>query len=59
MPAQLVVGDGAGRLIDVSDRAGAPWQRPRLGRGLAVADLENDGRLGLLLVSENERLALL
>ena len=28
MPAQLFLGDGAGRLLDVSDRAGPPWQVP-------------------------------
>jgi YD repeat-containing protein len=58
MPAQLFLGDAAGRLIDVSDRAGAPWQVPRLGRGLAVGDLDNDGRIDLLLVAENIPLAL-
>ena len=53
MPAQLFLGDAVGRFIDVSDRAGAPWQVPRLGRGLAAGDLDNDGRIDLLLVAEN------
>ena len=30
---------------------------PRLGRGLAVGDLDNDGRLDLLIVAEGEPLA--
>ena len=59
MPAQLFLGDGAGKLRDVSERAGAPWQVLRLGRGLAAGDLDNDGRIDLLLVAENAPLALL
>ena len=59
MPAQLFLGDGAGKLLDVSNRAGAPWQVLRLGRGLAAGDLDNDGRIDLLLVAENAPLALL
>ena len=38
-------------------RAGAPWQVLRRGRGLAVGDLDNDGRLDLLIVAEGEPLA--
>ena len=33
-----------GRLVDVSDRAGPWFARPILGRGLAVGDLDGDGR---------------
>ncbi len=57
MPAQLFLGDSRGRLIDVTDRGGAPWLVPRIGRGLARADLDNDGRIDLLLVSQNSPLA--
>jgi enediyne biosynthesis protein E4 len=57
MPAQLLLGDARGRLTDVSLRAGAPWQVPRLGRGLAVGDLDNDGRLDLLIVAAGGPLA--
>jgi hypothetical protein len=57
MPAQLLTGEASGRLVDVSQRAGAPWQVPRLGRGLACGDLDNDGRLDLLIVSERAPLA--
>ena len=59
MPAQLFLGDGAGKLVDVSDRAGMPWRRPRLGRGLAVGDLDNDGRTDVVIVAQNAPLALL
>ena len=59
MPIQLLVQDPRGRLVDRSDDAGEPFQRPRIGRGLAVADLDNDGRLDVLVVSQNSPLAYL
>ncbi len=59
MTPQLFLGDGAGKLFDVSSRAGPPWQIPRLARGLAVGDFDNDGRTDVLLVSENTPLVLL
>ncbi len=59
MNAQLLLGDGMGRFVDVSDRAGKPWQIPRLGRGLALADVDNDGYTDVLLVSQNAPLALM
>jgi hypothetical protein len=57
MPAQLFLGGDAGRLTDVSDRAGPPWQVSRVGRGLARGDLDNDGRVDLLLVAHDGPLA--
>jgi hypothetical protein len=57
MPAQLLLGEANGRLAEVSLRAGIAWQVPRLGRGLAVGDLDNDGRLDLLIVGEGAPLA--
>src|SRR5579883_1187181 len=59
MPAQLLLGEPTGRLAEVTSRAGAAWQVPRLGRGLAVGDLDNDGRLDLLIVGEGSPLAYL
>ncbi len=59
MPAQLLVGGIDGRLTDASVRAGEPWTRPRIGRALAVGDLDNDGRLDVLILSHNEPLAYL
>jgi hypothetical protein len=59
MPAQLLLGTPTGRLADVSGRAGAAWSVPRFGRGLAVGDVDNDGRLDALLVDQRGPLALL
>jgi tetratricopeptide (TPR) repeat protein len=59
MPSQLSAGTEDGRLVDVSKRAGAPWNVPRVGRGLAVADLDNDGRQDVLILSQGEPLAYL
>jgi hypothetical protein len=59
MPAQLLVGDGGERLVDVSARAGDVWKVPRMGRALASGDLDNDGRLDVVLVGHNQPLAYL
>jgi hypothetical protein len=57
MRAQLFAGDEDGlRLVDVTDRAGPPFQVPLLGRGLAVGDLDNDGRVDFLILSQNQPL---
>jgi tetratricopeptide (TPR) repeat protein len=57
MPAQLLAGDMSGHLTDITERSGAVWSVPRIGRGLAHADLDNDGRVDLLLVAQNSPLA--
>ena len=58
MPPQLFLGTKAHKLIDVSDRAGPDWKTLRLGRGLAVGDFDNDGRVDVLMVCGNAPLAL-
>jgi tetratricopeptide (TPR) repeat protein len=57
MPAQLLMSNPKGRLTDVTEQTGAPWTVPRIGRGLARADLDNDGRIDLLLVAQNSPMA--
>jgi hypothetical protein len=42
--AQLFLGDGRGRFRDVSGQAGAYFTERYVGRGLAWADYDNDGR---------------
>ncbi len=59
MPIQLLTGGPDGRMSDVSPRAGEPFRPLHLGRGLAVGDLDNDGRLDVVVQSQNEPLAFL
>ena len=56
MPARLYESRPGGRLVDVSEQAGPPWTVPRLGRGLATGDLDNDGRMDVVVVNQNEPL---
>ncbi len=57
MAAQLLVGSEGGKLTDVSDHAGPPWQVLRVARGLAAGDLDNDGRVDLLVTAQDVPLA--
>jgi enediyne biosynthesis protein E4 len=59
MPLQLLMGRPGGGLTDVSDRAGGPFRPLHLGRGLAVGDLDNDGRLDAIVLNQNEPLVYL
>ncbi|MGO9470139.1 MAG: FG-GAP-like repeat-containing protein [Isosphaeraceae bacterium] len=52
MPASLFLGGKGGRLTDVTAAAGEPWTVPRVARGLAVGDLDNDGRIDVVLLPE-------
>ena len=54
MPLQLLQGGADGRLHDVSSRAGPLFAPLHLGRGLAVGDIDNDGRLDALAICQNE-----
>jgi enediyne biosynthesis protein E4 len=56
MTPQLFIGGPAGMLTDVTSEAGPPFQRLYVGRGLAVGDLDNDGRPDAVMVAQNEPL---
>jgi thioredoxin-like negative regulator of GroEL len=57
MPSRLYSAGPDGRLVDISGQAGSPWEVPRVGRGLAAGDLDNDGRCDALIVAQDGPLA--
>ena len=52
-PDQLFLNQGNGRFVDVSRRAGPALQASHVGRGLAVGDINNNGRTDLVIVNIN------
>jgi tetratricopeptide (TPR) repeat protein len=59
MALQLFAGRPDGTLRDVTSQAGEAVSRPRLGRGLAWGDLDNDGRPDAVVIDQNAPAALL
>jgi tetratricopeptide (TPR) repeat protein len=59
MPALLMAGTSSGRLVDVTRQSGSALELPRVGRGLAQGDLDNDGRGDLVIVAQDGPVALL
>jgi tetratricopeptide (TPR) repeat protein len=57
MPAQLMLGVSGGKFVDATEAAGNPWTVNRVARGLAIGDLDNDGRIDLLITSHDTPLA--
>jgi len=58
-PTILYQNTGNGKFKDVTDRAGPAFQTPRPARGLAVGDLDGDGRPEILVVNMNSTPSLL
>lgn len=58
-PLRLLVGEPTGRLRDLTDRSGEPLRQPRIGRGLAVGDIDDDGRIDAVALSQNSPTAYL
>lgn len=52
-PRILYHNDGTGKFDDISDQAGPGITTPHAGRGLAVGDLWNDGRLSAVISNMN------
>ncbi len=52
-PDQLFLNGGDGRFLEATDRAGAALEASHVGRGLAVGDIDNDGRPDLVIVNIN------
>ncbi len=49
-PTQLFRNDHGRIFVDLTDRAGPDLPRPIVGRGLAIGDFDNDGRMDALVV---------
>jgi hypothetical protein len=55
----LLLQNSGGRFADVSSRAGAPFNQPWVGRGLATGDIDNDGKVDLVVSTNGGPLHLL
>jgi enediyne biosynthesis protein E4 len=52
-PAQLFLNLGGGKFRDIAEQVGGGFDKPKVGRGLAVADFDRDGDLDVLLTTNN------
>ncbi len=56
MPTLLMIQGPDGRLVEATQAAGEPWTVPRISRGLATGDLDNDGRADLVVLPQKSPL---
>jgi hypothetical protein len=52
-PPQLFLNSGNGKFRDVASEAGGGFEKPRVGRGLAIGDFDRDGDLDVLMTTNN------
>ena len=52
-PAQLFLNQGGGTFHDAAGSVGGGFELPRVGRGLAVGDIDRDGDVDVLLTTNN------
>lgn len=57
--AQLFLGNGAGVFREVSQEAGPYFARPRVGRGVAMGDYDNDGLMDLAVTHVGDTVSVL
>jgi enediyne biosynthesis protein E4 len=52
-PPQLFQNHGGGKFRDIAEEVGGGFEKPKVGRGLAVGDFDRDGDQDLLLTTNN------
>jgi enediyne biosynthesis protein E4 len=52
-PPQLFQNRGGGKFRDIAEEVGGGFEKPKVGRGLAVGDFDRDGDQDLLLTTNN------
>jgi predicted nucleotidyltransferase len=58
-PKLLFLGRGDGTFLEASEQAGRTFRLPRMGRGAAFADFDDDGRIDVAVSNKNQPLQVL
>lgn len=56
---QIFIGNGNGRFTDATKNGGAPFAASRVSRGAAFGDIDNDGRMDIVVVNVNASIEVL